>query len=195
MLYRCNEPDCSHTFASENGLRKHKRNKHTVEKQVKLTVKCPADECTEAFATHDQMVAHMNDHHQNIVIIHREFASVKQFDAFKQTEERLQVCRFVTYKSGEHSNTFNCSRSGQPRLIATEDRKNARSNLNTKKCGKTCPARMTIKIDKLSGEVKLKYVQTHYGHEMDEHMIPLRDEQRQEIQDLLSKGLKPEARG
>lgn len=189
LQFKC--PVCPYSCLSKSGLNKHKRTKHPSEEGPKLTILCPSDNCEAKFKDHDAMVAHVNDVHLRIEMVTKELINMNAFEKYLEEEERQNVCKFVKYKESTYLKIYNCSRTGQPRGKATEDRQNARSNLTTKKIGVNCTARITAKIDKLSSAVSVKYSKTHFGHECDPHMIPLLSDQKAEITRLLATGLTP----
>ena len=186
MSFQCGFDGCSHSCSTKNGINKHRRNIHQTSRQ---RVGCPT--CDNQFADHERMVAHVHAEHHPINIVEKEFPSFEEFESYRLDAETSEISKYVKYKERGLYKIYNCSRSGKARQMPSEKRKNPSLNLATKKTGTSCTARISIKINEINSTVSMRHIVTHYPHECDDNLVPLRDDQKQAIDQMLNMGLTP----
>ncbi|GFS74260.1 c2H2-type domain-containing protein [Trichonephila clavipes] len=153
--------------------------------------------CDEKFRTLKELKKHYELSHDEIELKHEEhvFNTDESFQKWKKEEEVRTKSLFVknggVRKRAKNKQFFYyiCNRSGIAKLKS--ERKRNEKIGGSVKCGKTCPAYMTVIREQKEEAIKIivQYQSVHGGHEMQVGKLRLYREDRRNLAALLKVGV------
>ncbi|KAJ8914484.1 hypothetical protein NQ315_002756 [Exocentrus adspersus] len=180
---------CVHSYTSKAVLKKHIRVNHVIPSTNNISRRkanvsyCSV--CQFSSCSFDILVSHYIDHHEiDIKTENYNFDNYDNFLTWKEDEEKRCKNRYVK-KYGARATIKGCKR-----IIYYCHRSGFYKSKNTgkrhlkvqgsRKIGKYCPSRIFLKI-KENGEVSVKYIVSHVGHNADLCHINLSTKERRNL--------------
>ena len=182
---------CGTTFSMKKSLYSHMRNIHD-ENIETGNLKCGM--CEKKFHAISQLQQHLQTVH-NVHLKFDDFTFYCEADflEWKKNVERDDQASFVfrnsSKKEDKKFNYYICHRSGV--YNAKENRNRHLKELGSVKIGSTCPAYMSVSIQKIdeATEIKVNYQSIHVGHEKDVGRLPLSSDERLSLASSLNAGI------
>lgn len=142
--YKCEVRNCFKKFKQKQHLNRHLLNDHKIDNR-KLPIDCL--NCESKFRNRKDLVEHLNKvHEEEIVINKREFVNFNDFQNFKSNLEKETLCKFVKHYSENNVCMYQCSRSGDKRVVNDENRKYDQSFKESSKTGHSCTAYIKLEL-------------------------------------------------
>ncbi|GMT05414.1 hypothetical protein PENTCL1PPCAC_27588, partial [Pristionchus entomophagus] len=197
---------CGEWFRSRTALTIHRRTAHPDNIRT-ATIACGDPNCDMVTDTMLSLCEHVADAHkrEDLTVEEYRFNSIEDFEAWKERMEADTMSYYTKVSgrqraapTGPNSECFfryyQCHLSGynqrpSQKKHAEEMERVRLRNRGTKKMNRFCTAFMNIKINDNDGSVLLKGCLGHFGHECDIRRVPMPNSLRQEIIELLQKGI------
>lgn len=168
-IFNC--PYCDKTYTTNSNKNKHLKKCHDIEVPQDTSnhrIPCAENYCNGLFGTIADLRTHLNEAHGfTFHEDYRFFPTKKTFLHWKRKLEKSERVRFIKTQGDKLRKNavqqyFHCNRSGSYISQSTGKRK-AKASC---KMGHQCTASMVATINRISGEVIVKFVKEHYGHDI-----------------------------
>lgn len=162
---------CDKSYTTNSNRNKHLKKCHDIETPQDTSnhrICCGEDFCNGLFATIHDLRTHLNvEHGHSFQEDYRFFPTKRTFLHWKKKLEKSERVRFIKTQGDKLRKNavqqyFHCNRSGSYTSQSTGKRKAK----VTCKMGHQCTASMVATINRISGEVIVKFVKEHYGHDI-----------------------------
>lgn len=162
---------CDKSYTTNSNRTKHLKKSHNIEIPQDTSnhrIPCAENFCNGLFGTIADLRTHLNEKHGfTFHEDYRFFPTKRMFLHWKKKLEKTERVRFIKTQGDKLRKNavqqyFHCNRSGSYISQSTGKRK---AKLSCK-MGHQCTASMVATINRISGEVIVKFVKEHYGHDI-----------------------------
>ncbi|KAK0406832.1 hypothetical protein QR680_018836 [Steinernema hermaphroditum] len=191
---------CSKTYCSVSSLNKHKREQHNLTDHFcrPPSIRCGDASCPRVFTQITDLCRHVHgDHHRDDVRIEEvRFPALDRFEEWRKSVEVDTMSKFTKLcgsgKRGGKQRTqphfyYQCHLSGYVERMQQKASAGLRRR-TSKKMDRHCTF-MKVRVDQNTGRVAVTACLTHFGHDTDIEQLPLPDDLKIQIVDLLRSGL------
>lgn len=199
-LYHCHI--CKYAVKRKDNFKRHMIKIHGIkyeDKNVRANPKnkCVVSGCKDVFYHKSAMVRHLDEfHHFQSNVENKTFSTMQEFLDWKEFEES---CCFVYFTKRDEKSNNNANISNSSYVCYFHRSSQANTQLKTqsvhfkflRKTDTVCSARMLVKRNLMTDQVKVKYIKTH-SHSIfyeDQLYHPLPTTLRNEIEQKLKDGL------
>uniref|UniRef100_A0A1I8ANY0 C2H2-type domain-containing protein n=1 Tax=Steinernema glaseri TaxID=37863 RepID=A0A1I8ANY0_9BILA len=192
---------CSKTYCSVSSLNKHKREQHNLREHFARppSIRCGDPSCSRMFTQMTDLCQHVHgDHHRDDVLLEEaRFPNFDRFDEWRKSVEVDTMSKFTKLcgsgKRGGRQRTqphfyYQCHLSGYVGRMQQKESAGLRRR-TSKKMDRHCTAFMKVRVDQNTGRVAVTACLTHFGHETDIEQLPISEDLKSEIVQLLRAGL------
>ncbi|XP_015909373.1 uncharacterized protein [Parasteatoda tepidariorum] len=162
---------CDKSYTTNSNRNKHLKKCHNIDVPLDTSnhrIPCAENYCNGLFGTIADLRTHLNEEHGfTFNEDYRFFPTKRNFLHWKKKLEKSERVRFIKTQGDKLRKNavqqyFHCNRSGSYISQSTGKRKAK----VTCKMGHQCTASMVATINRISGEVIVKFVKEHYGHDI-----------------------------
>ncbi|XP_018323072.1 uncharacterized protein LOC108735571 [Agrilus planipennis] len=177
---------CSEKFKRKFSLLRHIHRKHDNNNKSTPSIKCVM--CPFKCEKKDMLDHYRLVHDITITTCNESFSNFMEFEKWKAIMEEETTSKYVKYRTKTTDNKvvyfYRCHRDG----FYKPSGKNIRhlKQLGSNKINGYCPAKLDVTVTKGIESVKVKFIKSHVGHEMDLGRLPLSKTERDTIATKLS---------